>query len=95
MSSQGFRINLDDIIKLAHFDVMNDLIKKSADELLNKTNVNDRLNPELVAEIICEQYTELFTKEFLKRYEEIVSDRLEILDLLKELADELKLYHRE
>ena len=63
-------INLDDIIKLSHIEVLDYLIKRTADDAENL----DEFNVDAVAEIISDHYKTLFTKDFLKRYEKVIED---------------------
>ncbi|MFD2133348.1 hypothetical protein ACFSKI_19215 [Pseudogracilibacillus auburnensis] len=83
------KINLDDIIKLSHMEVINDLIKESAD-VLTKGGVQSKIDPENVAEVISEQYKRLFIKEFTKRYYDTISDKFEIVDRLEEIVEQLE-----
>lgn len=72
VNNNPVKINLDDLIKLSHIDVLDYLIKRSAEEVEKL----DKFDIEAVAEIIAEQYTHLFQREFLKRYEDTISNHV-------------------
>lgn len=64
-NAQEIRINADDLIKLAHFDILDNLIKISADEVID----TKEFTLDDIAEIVAKNYTKLFKQEFLNRAE--------------------------
>jgi len=69
-------INLDDLIKLSHLEVLDYLIKRSAEDVTNL----DEFDIDEVANIISMHYKNLFTDDFLARYKKTVEDYKSMLD---------------
>ncbi|UFT98081.1 hypothetical protein KO561_12800 [Radiobacillus kanasensis] len=75
-------INLDDLIRLSHLEILDYLIKRAAEDAENK---DGEFSPEDFAEIISEHYKNLFTKDFTARYEKLISDHFSVI---RQLFDE-------
>lgn len=70
------KIEADDFIKLAHLDVLEDLIKVSADRAI----AAESKEVEDLAETVADVYRDLFVKAFLDRYNKQVSTYFSLID---------------
>lgn len=64
------KINLDDLIKLSHLEILDYLIKRSAEDVRNL----DEFDIEKVADIISGHYKNLFSEDFISRYEKTLKE---------------------
>lgn len=64
------KINLDDLIKFSHLEILDYLIKRSAED----AGKLDELDIEKFADIISEHYKNLFREDFISRYNKILDD---------------------
>ena len=77
ISLESQKIVLDDLIKLAHVDIVDYLIKRSSEDANLAIN-SGILDPEKLADIIAEHYSKIFKDEFLKRYNDAVDERIKV-----------------
>jgi len=64
------KIDLNDLIKLSHLEILNNLIKRSAEDV----NKLEDFNIEKVADIISEHYKNLFCADFMSRYKKTLEN---------------------
>jgi hypothetical protein len=68
IKTKELKIDLDDVIKLTHYEIIDYLIKRSADDI----NELDEFNIEQVAEVVAENYKKIFVTDFTKRYKDTI-----------------------